>query len=458
VISAAQSRLPSRWPAANRVRYVEDLIALDAAHVWHPYAPYKPTSPPYVVTGADGVRLALADGREVIDGMAAWWSAIHGYNHPVLNAAATEQLGRMSHVMFGGLTHEPAVALAKLLVEVTPEQLTRVFFSDSGSVAVEVAVKMAIQYWSQTGRPRKRRLLTIRGGYHGDTFAAMSVCDPVTGMHQVFSGAAADGSRLDGQSLLARQLFAPRPGCRFGEPYGPSDNEELARLLDQHHDEVAAIILEPVVQGAGGMWFYAPEYVSQVRRLADDHDVLLILDEIATGFGRTGRLFAAEHAGIAPDILCLGKAMTGGYVSMAATMCTERVAAGVCAGEAGVFMHGPTFMANPLAARISRASIELLLDSPWEARVADLERRLASGLAPARRFPGVADVRVLGAIGVIEARDPIDVPRVQGLLLEHGVWLRPFGKLLYTMPPYIIDEADTTTLTSAMVAAADALA
>ncbi len=429
-------------------------MALDAAHVWHPYAPYKPANPPYLVTGARGVRLTLADGREVIDGMAAWWSAIHGYNHPALNDAALDQLSRMSHVMFGGLTHEPAVALAKLLVDLTPERLTRVFFSDSGSVAVEVAIKMAIQYWSQTGRPRKRRLLTIRGGYHGDTFAAMSVCDPVTGMHQVFSGSAADGGQPTGHSVLTRQFFAPRPRCRFGEPYNPSDHGELERLLDRHHDEVAAVIVEPVVQGAGGMWFYAPEYVTVARRLADEHDVLLVLDEIATGFGRTGTLFAAEHAGIAPDILCLGKAMTGGYLSMAATLCTERVAQGACAGEAGVFMHGPTFMANPLAARISRASIELLLDSPWQARVATLERQLAAGLAPARDLPGVADVRVLGAIGVIEARQPIDVPGVQKLLLEHGVWLRPFGKLLYTMPPYILEEAETATLTSAMVAAA----
>ena len=437
---------------------MQDLIALDAAHVWHPYAPYRPTNPPYVVTGARGVRLTLADGREVIDGMASWWSAIHGYNHPVLNAAATDQLGRMSHVMFGGLTHEPAVALAKLLVDITPEPLTRVFFTDSGSVAVEVAIKMALQYWSQTGRPQKQRLLTIRGGYHGDTFAAMSVCDPVTGMHHVFSGPPAVGDHPASRSPLARQLFAPRPQSRFGELYNPADIDELTRLLDQHHEEVAAIILEPVVQGAGGMWFYAPEFVADARRLADAYGVVLILDEIATGFGRTGRLFAAEHAGIAPDILCLGKAMTGGYLSMAATLCTDNVAAGVCAGAAGIFMHGPTFMANPLAARVSRSSIELLLGSPWQRRVADLERRLAGGLAPARGLAGVAEVRVLGAIGVIEARQPIDVGRVQELLIDRGVWLRPFGRLLYTMPPYILDEADTATLTSAMVAAANTLA
>jgi adenosylmethionine---8-amino-7-oxononanoate aminotransferase len=435
---------------------VDDLIARDGAHVWHPYAAKKAAVAPYLVTATEGVRLFLGDGREVIDGMASWWSAIHGYNNPVLNAAATAQLARMPHVMFGGLTHEPAVALAQRLADITPGALSRVFLSDSGSVAVEVAIKMAIQYWHETGHPRKQRLLTIRGGYHGDTFAAMSVCDPVTGMHHIFGSTPTKSPRAGdpGRSVLVPQLFAPRPRTRFGDPYDPSDSDELAALLDRHHDEIAAVILEPVVQGAGGMWFYAPEYVAEARRLADTYDVLLILDEIATGFGRSGELFAAHHAGISPDILCLGKAMTGGYLSMAATLCTETVADGICSGQAGVFMHGPTFMGNPLAAGISLASIDLLLESPWRHRVNALQRRLTDGLAPARHLPGVADVRVLGAIGVIEAREPIDVGPVQEFLVERRVWLRPFGRLLYTMPPYVLDESDTNTLTSAMVAAA----
>jgi adenosylmethionine-8-amino-7-oxononanoate aminotransferase len=435
---------------------VDDLIAQDEAHVWHPYAARKPAVAPYLVTATDGVRLILGDGRKVIDGMASWWSAIHGYNNPILNAAARAQLARMPHVMFGGLTHNPAVALAQRLADIAPGSLSRVFFSDSGSVAVEVAIKMAIQYWHETGHPRKQRLLTIRGGYHGDTFAAMSVCDPVTGMHHIFGSTPATPPQAGhpGHSVLVSQLFAPRPRTRFGDPYDPTDCDEFAALLDHHHEEIAAIILEPVVQGAGGMWFYAPEYVVEARRLADAYDVLLILDEIATGFGRTGALFAAHHAGIAADILCLGKAMTGGYLSMAATICTEAVAEGICSGQAGVFMHGPTFMGNPLAAGISLASIDLLLESPWQHRVAALERRLAEGLAPARELPGVADVRVLGAIGVIEAREPIDVGRVQELLVGRSVWLRPFGRLLYTMPPYILDESDADILTSAMVTAA----
>jgi adenosylmethionine---8-amino-7-oxononanoate aminotransferase len=424
---------------------MEDPLALDTAHVWHPYAAPGGGVPPHLVRSARGVRITLADGREVIDGMASWWSAIHGYNHPALNEAAARQLTEMAHVMFGGLTHEPAVRLAELLVRITPPGLNRVFFSDSGSVAVEVAIKMAIQYWQAAGRPGRHRLLTVRGGYHGDTFAAMSACDPVNGMHHLFS------------AVLPAQLFAARPRSRFGEPFDPSDADELAALIERHGDEVAAIILEPVVQGAGGMWFYAPEYVAAARELCDRHGVLLILDEIATGFGRTGTLFAAEHAGVPPDIMCLGKAMTGGYLSMAATLCTDQVAATIGAGTPGAFMHGPTFMANPLAAAISRASIELLLGSPWRERMAALERWLAEGLAPARVLSGVADVRVLGAIGVVEMREPIDVRRTQDLLLGRGVWLRPFGRFLYTMPPYILDETDAKTLTSAMVEAAATL-
>jgi len=420
----------------------DQLLELDRRHVWHPYAPASGGVPVYPVRRADGVRVTLADGRTAIDGMASWWAAIHGYNHPVLNAAVTDQLHQMAHVMFGGLTHEPAVALAARLVEITPHGLDRVFLCDSGSVSVEVALKFAIQYWHGRGRPGKQRLLTVRGGYHGDTFGAMSVCDPVNGMHHLFTG------------MLPAALFAERPRCRYGDPVTDADLGELSGLLAAHRDELAAVILEPVVQGAGGMYFYAPEYLTRLRALCDEHDVLLIFDEIATGFGRTGELFAAEHAGVAPDIMCLGKAMTGGYLSMAATLCTDEVASGVCAGEAGVFMHGPTFMGNPLGAAVAKASIDLLLGSPWRQRVTAIESGLRTGLEPARSLPGVADVRVLGAIGVLEMAEPIAVARVQAAVLDRGVWLRPFGRLLYTMPPYVIGTDDLAAVTAAMVAAA----
>ncbi|MCI0687738.1 MAG: adenosylmethionine--8-amino-7-oxononanoate transaminase [Sporichthyaceae bacterium] len=421
---------------------VDRLLELDRAHVWHPYASATGGVPVYPVRRADGVRITLGDGRLVIDGMASWWAAIHGYNHPALNAAVTAQLERMAHVMFGGLTHEPGVALAALLAEITPAGLDRVFLCDSGSVSVEVALKLAIQYWQGRGRPAKQRLLTVRGGYHGDTFGAMAVCDPVNGMHHLFTGS------------LPAQLFAERPRCRYGDPVGDADLADLAGLLAAHRDELAAVVIEPVVQGAGGMYFYAPEYLTRLRALCTEHDVLLIFDEIATGFGRTGELFAAEHAAVAPDIMCLGKALTGGYLSMAATLCTDEVADGVCASEARVFMHGPTFMANPLAAAVARASVELLLAGPWRQRVAAIEAGLRAGLAPAAELTGVADVRVLGAIGVIETRAPIDVARVQAVALEHGVWLRPFGRLLYTMPPYIIGADELAEVTGAMVAGA----
>jgi len=420
----------------------DQLLELDRRHVWHPYAPASGGVPVYPVRRADGVRVTLADGRTAIDGMASWWAAIHGYNHPVLNAAVTDQLHQMAHVMFGGLTHEPAVALAARLVEITPHGLDRVFLCDSGSVSVEVALKFAIQYWHGRGRPGKQRLLTVRGGYHGDTFGAMSVCDPVNGMHHLFTG------------MLPAALFAERPRCRYGDPVTDADLGDLSGLLAAHRDELAAVILEPVVQGAGGMYFYAPEYLTRLRALCDEHDVLLIFDEIATGFGRTGELFAAEHAGVAPDIMCLGKAMTGGYLSMAATLCTDEVASGVCTGEAGVFMHGPTFMGNPLGAAVAKASIDLLLGSPWRQRVTAIESGLRTGLEPARSLPGVADVRVLGAIGVLEMAEPIAVARVQAAVLDRGVWLRPFGRLLYTMPPYVIGTDDLAAVTAAMVAAA----
>jgi adenosylmethionine-8-amino-7-oxononanoate aminotransferase len=420
----------SRW---------DQLLQFDRASVWHPYAPATDGPEVYPVVAASGVRLELADGRQLIDGMASWWCAIHGYNHPVLNRAAADQLRDMSHVMFGGLTHPPAVQLAQLLLQLTPPVLQRVFFSDSGSVSVEIAMKMAIQYWYGYGQPGKRKLLALRSGYHGDTFGAMSLCDPVTGMHHLFGDA------------LAQQFFAPSPGCAFDAPCPDSELAVVAALLSRHAPEIAAVIVEPVVQGAGGMRFYSPDYLVKLRALCDQHDVLLIFDEIATGFGRTGKLFALEHADVAPDILCLGKALTGGYMTLAATLCTERICKGISNSEAGAFMHGPTFMANPLACATALASIKLLLSQPWQRTVQRLHTELASGLAPARDLPNVAEVRTLGAIGVIELREQVDMRRVQPMFVERGVWVRPFGKLVYAMPPYIMDSDDVATLTAAMV-------
>lgn len=424
----------------------DEWLALDQRHVWHPYASL--TQPPKAlpVVAADGVRLQLADGSKLIDGMASWWSAIHGYNHPVLNRAAQEQLGAMSHVMFGGITHPAAVKLCKLLVDITPAGLDKVFISDSGSVAVEVAIKMALQYWVSIGRKRKHRLLTIKRGYHGDTFMAMSVCDPVTGMHHLFS------------DILPEHLFAEAPRCRFDETWDSTDIADFEQLIATHADDLAAVILEPVVQGTGGMNFYHPNFVREVRALCDAHDILLIHDEIATGFGRTGKLFASEHAGISPDILCVGKALTGGYLSLAATLCNERVARGICEGEAGVFMHGPTFMGNALACAIATASIELLLSQPWQRVVNHLATQLSQGLAPARELSQVADVRILGGIGVIELKQSVDMDRAQAAATADGVWLRPFGRLIYCMPPYIMNDTDLATLCRGMVNAARAQA
>jgi adenosylmethionine---8-amino-7-oxononanoate aminotransferase len=416
----------------------DKLLAIDNEHVWHPYSAIGAGLPVYPVISAEGVRLRLADGRELIDGMASWWCAIHGYNHPAMNRALEHQLKSMSHVMFGGLTHPPAVELAETLVAITPEPLRSVFFCDSGSVAVEVAMKMAMQYWHALGQPDRQRFLTIRGGYHGDTFGAMSVCDPVTGMHSLFS------------DTLTPQYFVDKPRPRFGEDCTDADIAPLAKQLEQHHERIAAVILEPVVQGAGGMYFYSADYLRRVRQLCDQHGVLLILDEIATGFGRSGRLFACEHAGIAPDILCVGKALTGGYLSLAATLCTAEISRTISQGEPGLFMHGPTFMANPLACAAANASIRLLLDSPWQARVSRIEQRLEQGLAPCRDFETVTDVRVLGAIGVVEMKQPVDMKTIQPLFVEAGVWVRPFGRLVYLMPPYIIGDDDLNRLTAAV--------
>ncbi|MHB1718228.1 MAG: adenosylmethionine--8-amino-7-oxononanoate transaminase [Acidimicrobiales bacterium] len=420
-----------------------DIVTRDRQAVWHPYAPLPPAIPPLEVVGAQGTRLQLADGRELVDGMSSWWAAIHGYRHPVLDEAVRAQLGRMAHVMFGGLTHRPAVELSELLVDITPEGLTHVFLCDSGSVSVEVAMKMALQYWLGRDRGGKHRLVTVRGGYHGDTLGAMGVCDPVTGMHHMFS------------AVLQQQLFAPAPTPPFGEALTDEDTEPIAALLAHHRDEVAAVILEPVVQGAGGMRFYSPSYLAAVRALCDKHEVLLIADEIATGFGRSGELFGCDHAGVSPDIMCVGKAMTGGYLSMAAVLCTPDVAHWVCQAESGALMHGPTFMGNPLGCAVALASIRLLLDGPWKSRVAAMAVRMHQGLDPARGLPNVADVRVLGAIGVIETIEALPMAQMQEVFLEHGVWLRPFGHLLYAMPPYISTEADIDRITGAMVAVVD---
>ncbi|MCC9737789.1 adenosylmethionine--8-amino-7-oxononanoate transaminase [Streptomyces sp. MNU89] len=435
-------------PAAAAPLSTAELLELDRRHVWHPYGPMPGRTDPLVVESASGVRLRLAEpaeGREeLVDGMSSWWSAVHGYGHPALTGAAHAQLDRMSHVMFGGLTHEPAVRLATRLVEITPEPLRHVFLADSGSVSVEVAVKMCLQYWRSLGKPGKQRLLTWRGGYHGDTWQPMSVCDPDGGMHHLWSG------------VLPRQVFADAPPPGFGAGVDPAYAEHLRGLVARHAEELAAVVVEPVVQGAGGMRFHSPGYLRVLREACDEHGVLLVLDEIATGFGRTGELFAADHAGVAPDVLCLGKALTGGMMTLAATLCTAEVAEGISRGEVPVLAHGPTFMGNPLATAVAGASVDLLLARDWRGEVRGIERGLREGLAPAARLPGVREVRVLGAIGVVQLDHDIDMGAATRAAVREGVWLRPFRDLVYTMPPYVTGEDDVARICAAVYAAAAA--
>ncbi len=526
------------------VNFSEMDRAFDREHIWHPYTSMNEPLPVYPVVAASGVRLQLDDGRQLIDGMSSWWAAIHGYNHPVLNQALATQTDCMAHVMFGGITHRPAVDLARRLLDLTPAPLRHVFFCDSGSVAVEVAIKMAFQYWFANGAKERSQLLTVRSGYHGDTFQAMSVCDPVTGMHEIFSEALpkrifapsprcryedpfdeadfapmaelakahhkqlaaiilepivevaikmafqywfANGAKERSQLLtvrsgyhgdtfqamsvcdpvtgmheifseaLPKRIFAPSPRCRYEDPFDEADFAPMAELAKAHHKQLAAIILEPIVQGAGGMWFYHPEYLRRVRDLCDELDILLIADEIATGFGRSGRMFACEHADIAPDILCLGKALTGGYLSLAATLASTRVAQGISRSElnGGVLMHGPTYMGNPLSCAVACASIDLLLEGmgplSWQQNVERIHSALTAGLAPCAEMTGVADVRTMGAIGVVEMREPVNVADIQAALVNHGVWVRPFGKLVYLMPPYVMSDEDLATLCGAIV-------
>lgn len=416
------------------------LLELDRQHVWHPYATMPAAMPPVVVESAQGARLQLADGRELIDGMASWWAVIHGYRHPALDAAITHQLSRMAHVMFGGITHESAVLLAQELVELAPDPLSVVFFADSGSVAMEVAMKMAFQYWMGRGRPEKCRLVALCGGYHGDTLGAMSVCDPENGMHAHFA------------RILPKHFFVPRPAVPWGAIWDDQAMAPLETVLARHGSEIAALVLEPVVQGAGGMYFYHPQFLRAARQLCDAFDVLLIADEIATGFGRTGRMFACEHAGISPDIMAVGKALTGGYLTLGVVLATHEVAQGVNAGGPGCLMHGPTFMANPLACAVARASVALVRQGGWRQAVSRMEALLREGLAPCQDFSHVAEVRVLGGIGVVELNTPVAMDVVQPALVAAGVWARPFGRLVYVMPPYVIPEEDLVRLCQAVVA------
>ena len=413
--------------------------SIDHDHIWHPYSAMNSELPVYTVKSAKGVHLKLEDGRELIDGMSSWWCMIHGYNHPVMNSALESQIKTMSHVMFGGLTHEPAIKLTQKLIAITPPPLEKVFYSDSGSVAIEVAMKMAIQYWQAKSQPNKHKFISLRSAYHGDTFAAMSVSDPETGMHSLF------------KDVLIKQTFIEQPTSRFGEDCSEHDLENLEQTLQEHSDKTAALLLEPIVQGAGGMWFYSADYLKQAKILCEKYDVLLIVDEIATGFGRTGKLFACEHADISPDIMCIGKALTGGYLTLAATLTTAEISDAIDNGEPGVFMHGPTFMANPLSCTAANTSIELLLKSDWQNNIKRIQTLLSDGLSQCIEFDNVNDVRVLGAIGVVEMNEAVDLKQVTEKFVKAGVWIRPFGKLIYLMPPFIIKNDDLNSLIDAVI-------
>ncbi|HBC6252815.1 TPA: adenosylmethionine--8-amino-7-oxononanoate transaminase [Proteus mirabilis] len=414
-----------------------DDIAFDLRHIWHPYTSMSNPLPAYPIVSAKGVELTLANGKQLIDGMSSWWAAIHGYNHPELNTAVTEQLAAMSHVMFGGITHPPAVALCRKLLAITPTPLECIFLADSGSVAVEVAIKMALQYWQAKGEKRQR-IVALKRGYHGDTFGAMSVCDPDNSMHSLYKG------------YLPNHLFVEAPKTGFYQPWDATDIDALRTILAQHHQHIAAVMLEPIVQGAGGMRIYHPEYLTQARALCDEFNVLLIADEIATGFGRTGKLFACEHAGISPDIMCVGKALTGGYMTLSATLTTRHIADTISQGDAGCFMHGPTYMGNPLACAVANASLSLLEQGHWVNQVAQIEDQLKTELLPLKQAKSVKDVRVLGAIGVVEMVEPVNMAKLQKYFVDEGVWIRPFGQLIYIMPPYIISPEKLTKLTQAI--------
>jgi adenosylmethionine---8-amino-7-oxononanoate aminotransferase len=411
----------------------------DRQHIWHPYSSMTNPGPVYRVKSANGVHLFLENGQVLVDGMSSWWSAIHGYNHPILNEAIANQTQKMAHVMFGNFTHDAAITLCEHLLRLTPQPLTKIFLADSGSVAVEVAIKMAIQYWQAQNQPQKHRLLALRNGYHGDTFAAMSVCDPITGMHHLFN------------KVLMQQVFSEAPQCRYDAPWEEKYVVDLEQKIELHHRELAAVILEPIVQAAGGMRFYSPTYLRRVRVICNHYKLLLIADEIATGFGRTGELFGCNHADISPDIMCLGKALTGGYMTMAATLCTDEVSEMVCSGESGVLMHGPTFMGNPLACAVASASIQLLLDSPWRDRVKAIEQQLTRELSACNDFPHVSNVRTLGAIGVVELKQALDANTLIPLFVKENIWIRPFGKLIYLMPPFIIKSNELSQLTRGMI-------